>query len=360
MQGEPLAEAPLRLMSQARQVHAFALAARRGWYADAGPVAERGFAAMVRDFHARDGEGGWAFSIDASGAVRDPRRDLYAHAFVLLAIASHVAATGRTEAIALADETLAFIETRMRAREGGGFVEQLPETPGPRRQNPHMHLFEGALALFEVSGEARHGRWVDELFELFASRFFRPREGVVVEYFTAGLDPADGIEGRLVEPGHHHEWIWLLRRYEGATGRPVQALVDALYDHAVRFGVDSGGLVVDQVLADGSRPGRLRRIWPLTEAIRAHVVEARHGRIEAAERAAALAAVLRQRFLTRQPAGGWIDRRDEDGRTLSQFMPASTLYHLVGAVDELAAAGASRPPTVGHPIKLEDGPIPTA
>ena len=343
LRGERLADAPLRLMTQARQVHAFALAARRGWYPAALDLAEQGFAAMVRDFHGRGGDGGWVFSIGRDGSVTDARRDLYAHAFVLLAIASYVEATGRRDAIALADETLAFIDQRMRASEGGGFVEQLPEAGGPRRQNPHMHLFEGMLALFEIFAETRHRRWLDELFDLFALRFFRAEHGVVGEYFTAGLEPADGFAGRVVEPGHHHEWIWLLRRFERATGRAVQRHVDALYDHAVRFGVDEAGLVVDEVQVDGSRPGRSRRIWPLAEAIRAHVVEARHGRPDSESRAAALAAVLRHRFLTAEPLGGWIDKLDRDGRCLSAFMPASTLYHLIGAIDELSGQGAHPP-----------------
>ena len=143
-------------MSQARQIHAYALAARRGWHADAIALVERAFASMVRDYHGRDDREGWIFSIRRDGAVVDTRRDLYTHAFVLLAIASYVEATGHREALALADETLAFIERHMAAPAGGGFVEELPPNGGVRRQNPHMHLFEGLLALWECSRQERH------------------------------------------------------------------------------------------------------------------------------------------------------------------------------------------------------------
>ena len=181
--GGRLPDVPLRLMSQARQIHAYALAARRGWHADAVALVERAYASMVRDYHGRDDREGWIFSIRRDGTVADARRDLYTHAFVLLAIASYVEATGHREALALADETLAFIERHMAAPAGGGFVEELPPNGGVRRQNPHMHLFEGLLALWECSRQERHLARATQLFDLFATRFFRD-PGVVGEYFT--------------------------------------------------------------------------------------------------------------------------------------------------------------------------------
>jgi mannose/cellobiose epimerase-like protein (N-acyl-D-glucosamine 2-epimerase family) len=336
LHGERLADVPLRLMSQARQIHTYALAARRGWYPDAAArLVEQAYASMVRDYHGRDDRGGWIFSIRRDGTVADPCRDLYSHAFVLLAIASYVEATGKRQALALADETLAFIERRMTAPQGGGFVEQLPSSGGARRQNPHMHLFEALLALWECSGEARYLALAGRLFDLFTARFFQPDPGIVGEYFTAGLAPAEGLAGKLVEPGHHYEWIWLLRRFERAGRRPVRRYVDALYAHADRYGFDEAGLIVDELLIDGSHHKRSRRIWPIAEAIKANIVEAQRGRAGSSAKAAALAVLLRERFLAADPAGGWFDKLDADGTCLSRFMPASTFYHLIGAIDEL-------------------------
>jgi mannose/cellobiose epimerase-like protein (N-acyl-D-glucosamine 2-epimerase family) len=334
--GGRLPDVPLRLMSQARQIHAYALAARRGWHADAIALVERAFASMVRDYQGRDDREGWVFSIRRDGTVADARRDLYTHAFVLLAIASYVEATGRREALALADETLAFIERHMAAPEGGGFVEELPANGGVRRQNPHMHLFEGLLSLWECSRQERHLAQTTELFDLFATRFFRADPGVVGEYFTADLKPADGVVGRIVEPGHHHEWVWLLRRFEQASGRSVQAYVDPLYGHADRYGFDEAGMIVGELLVDGTPRAGVRRIWPIAEAIKANLIEAQRGRTQGEGRAAALAAVLRDRFLTLDPPGGWRDRLDHNGRCVNEYMPASTLYHLLGAIDELS------------------------
>ena len=67
------------------------------------------------------------------------------------------------------------------------------------------------------------------MFELFASRFFLPGSGVLCEYFDDELKPLPGERGQIVEPGHHYEWIWLLRWYERESGRAVQRYVDGLF-----------------------------------------------------------------------------------------------------------------------------------
>jgi mannose-6-phosphate isomerase len=324
---------PIRLISQARQIHSYALAARRSWYAGGLVLVEHAYGSMVRDFHRADGKEGWIFSINADGTPADTRRDLYSHAFALLAIASYVEATGKEEALALADETLAFLERQMASAEGG-FVEQLPAANHARRQNPHMHLLEALLALWERSGEHRYLDRVHTLFDLFASRFFREDCGALGEYYTAALAPAEGVRGQLVEPGHHYEWIWLLRRFEVAAGLALDRYIDALYTHADCHGFDEDGMIVDEVLAEGGHHRRSRRIWPITEAIKANLLEATRGRADCIAKAARLTGLLREKFLLNDPPGGWVDRLDAKGRRASEFMPASTLYHLVGALDE--------------------------
>src|SRR5437763_7843181 len=159
-----------------------------------------------------------------------------------------------------------------------------------------MHLFEGLLSLWSASKEPRYLAQAGAMFELFASRFFLPASGVLCEYFDDDLNPAAGISGQIVEPGHHYEWIWLLRWYERESGKPVQRYVDGLYGHADRYGYDQEGMIVDEALIDGSHRVASHRTWPVTEALKANVVEAAAGRKQAAERALALVNMLFERF----------------------------------------------------------------
>lgn len=334
--GERMRDGPIRLMVQARQVHVYALAARRGWYEPALPLVERAFRSMQRDYHRRDGRDGWAFSIMRDGKIADPVRDLYAHAFVLLAVASYVDATGKSAALTIADETLAFLDANLLAPQGGGYVEAVPRRAGYRRQNPHMHLFEALLALWECSQQSRYLERAEELFVLLKSRFFQSGSGALIEYFDDGLRPASGLDGTVVEPGHHYEWCWLLRKFERVTGRQDPgSLVDALYAHADRNGFDPEGLVVDEIFADGTPKTRSRRLWPMTEAIKCNLVEGARGRTGCLDKAAVLTGLLSARFLEPALQGGWIDRLDADGRPICGLVPASSLYHVMGAIDEL-------------------------
>jgi mannose/cellobiose epimerase-like protein (N-acyl-D-glucosamine 2-epimerase family) len=74
----------------------------------------------------------------------------------------------------------------------------------------------------------------------------------------------------------------------------------------------------------------------MTEALKANVVEAAAGRPEAGAKAAALGNLLFDRFLEPAHAGGWMDRLDAAGRPAANTMPASTLYHVLGAIDVAA------------------------
>ncbi len=335
MRGERIADVPIRLIVQARQVYAYGLAARRGWHRGAHELVETAYASMVRDFHGRNGLGGWAYTISRDGKVIDSRRDLYSHAFVLLGIASYVQATGKTEALALANDTLAFIDGHMHAGSAGGYLDSVPAIDAIRRQNPHMHMLEALLSLWSASADPRYLARAGEIFGLFTSHFFSSTHGTLGEYFDAALNAATGITGTIVEPGHHYEWIWLLRWFERESGRAVQPYVDALFAHADGHGYDAAGLVVDELLNDGSLRTRSHRAWPITEAIKANVTEAALGRAQSERKAADLVTLLLDRFLATEPAGGWIDRLDEKGACATDFMPASTLYHIVCALDEL-------------------------
>jgi len=339
LQGQPDKGVPVRLIVQSRQIWSCALAVRRKWHDAAPALIERAFESVQRDYLRPDGREGWVFSVNADGSVADAKRDLYSHAFVLLASASYFGATGKREALALADETLAFLDRELKAPQAGGYVDVLPKADELRRQNPHMHMFEALLALWTVSADRKYLDRARQIFELFRTRFFQPREGtgegVLIEYFDSALLPVAGPTGQIVEPGHHCEWIWLLRNFEHETGQDVQPFVDGLYAHAHRHGYDERGLIVDELFSDGRVKMPSHRVWPVTEAIKANVAEAVRGRPGAEQRIVSLVESLRDRYFVGTTSGGWMDRLDKDALPATDFMPASTLYHVLCAADEL-------------------------
>ena len=67
------------------------------------------------------------------------------------------------------------------------------------------------------------------------------------------------------------------------------------------------------------------------------------GRPGAVERVIALTDCLHECFLTKAVPGGWMDRLDEHSRPATDFMPASTLYHVLCMLDELDRFASGEP-----------------
>ena len=158
----------------------------------------------------------------------------------------------------------------------------------------------------------------------------------LTEYLTQDLRPLPDARGEVTEPGHHYEWIWLLRQFAVAAGRNVELYCGALYDHADRYGWDADGFVVDALDINGRVLKPLRRTWPHTECVKANIVEGEHGRPGCDERAARALARIGETFVGRPVRAGWIDHMDNNGAPTVGMIPASTLYHLFGAVAEAA------------------------
>lgn len=324
LDGTPQPDVPRRVMVQARQIHVFATAARNGWFPEGADLALRAGDAMVARYC---DSGGWAFSCTRNGAVVDARRDLYAHAFVLLALASLIRLDARPNLVTLVHRTLAFLD-RSLAHPAGGYAEQAPGAGLPRRQNPHMHLLEAFLALQESGACGDFRPRIAAMLDLFDRHFFSAQDDVLTEFYDESWRPAN--DARAFEPGHHFEWVWLLARTAAITGTAAGDRIERLMRTGLR-GIDSRGGVVDRMGPEGPLSAS-RRLWPAMEAAKAFAAEGR------ADRADEMAQVLEAAWhacIAPSVPGGWIDHVDPHDAALVEYMPASSLYHVCTALDYL-------------------------
>jgi len=331
LSGAPVA-VPYRAMVQARQIFVFAHAAEQGWMTEGANLAETAMASLLRDFATDEGdETHFAFAIHpATGSVCAEQRDAYAHAFILFALAALHRLNGDQRLLDKADRVIRFVERRLTDPQHGGLFDALP-APYEKRQNPHMHLLEAYLLLARTAPGCGYEARAAALVSLFRRHFFR--DGVLLEYFA----PDWSVTRPTWEPGHHFEWVWLLDEYRALTGDQLQAEMDALYRSATHQGVAASGLVIDALSSDGEVLARSHRIWPHSEAIKA---AATRGERELAD---AMAGGLMRHFLDQPFAGGWIDHVSAEGAPLVDYVPASTLYHLVLAASVAAKSFAGAP-----------------
>ncbi len=322
-----------RLLVQARMTWAFAHAAQIGGPSFCIEAAHHGYEFLIDKYGDRR-HGGWCFTTTAEGEPLDRHKDLYAHAFVLLALAAYAQATGERAPLALANETMDLLEARLVDPKHGGFFDEAEEswTPRrePRRQNPHMHLLEACLALDALGDGSRWREAARGIFELFVRRFRDSATATLGEHFARDWSPAPGDAGQIVEPGHHYEWTWLLC----ALGERRD--VEALFAFAERHGVAPDGGVVDEVDRQGRVRRATRRLWPQLERIQALAALGRRQELEdALERTF-------QRYLT-PGRRVWREHLDPEGRDVVDFHPATSVYHIVQALSDAIRALESSP-----------------
>ncbi len=339
--GEPGQE-PHRARVAGRQLYAFSRAPRFGWSGPATEIVRYGRAFLDRHHW---GDDGMVLSVvDRFGKVLRAEFDLYDHAFVLFGLATvYTNDPGAGELAGRARELVG----RMKARwghPGGGFEESVPRSL-PLLANPHMHMLEASLAWHEAAPHPIWRRLADEIAELCLARFLHPETGALLELFDGDWRPIAIEAQAAVEPGHQFEWAWLLVRWGRLAGRldaidAAQRLVEIGETHGVD---DRLGLAINELdLALNVRDSRAR-LWPQTERIKAHLAVASLGGGDweaAIGRAAAAAAGLRRYFEHPVP-GAWWEHHGSDGRPIAEQSRASSLYHIVCAMEELRSFLAS-------------------
>lgn len=338
LRGRPLPGGFRRLRVTCRQIYTFAHAYTLG-FAPGLEAARAGFAWLV----ARGWQGpsaGWARRLTPEGRVLDGTAELYDHAFVLFACGWWHRASGDPEALVWAHRTLDFVEARLR-HPRIGFLDASAGT-GWRSQNPHMHLLEAALVLYETSAHPRFAELACELATLFSTRFFDPRTGTLGEAFTDALSRAPGEIGRVVEPGHHFEWAWILAWHQRALGEPTAEAARALVAFAESAGVDPvTGVTFNAVRDDGAPVDRGSRTWPNTERLKGHIALFELDGTDPSRALDQTTSLLLERYLAHRPAGTWMDHFDGVGRRVATTIPSATLYHLVLAFSELLRVAPS-------------------
>ncbi|MCT6878862.1 MAG: AGE family epimerase/isomerase [Commensalibacter sp.] len=328
LDGKPDLTGYKRMRVQARQLYAFTQASFMGW-SKGNAIAESIYHFMQ---NGQQGEGWWARRLTREGKILDPTADLYDLAFIIFSFAWYGRLTGDPKPIHQARQTIRWIQQYM-AFPKGGFKNTLPLEKGYRQQNPHMHLLEATLALYETTGSEQDLVFVQQLIALFKNYFFDLQRGNLGEYFTENWQSPPGKAGDEIEPGHQYEWIWLLAEYNRLVGGHAMSEAIRMYEFNRRFAVDKiTGLVFNKVKRDGSFMGKSVRLWVQTEAIRATSLmddEKSYNHL------AQIIYNLLYRFFALCPSGTWRDQFNDRLQFCDNKIPTSSFYHIVSGFVQL-------------------------
>ena len=323
--GRP-AVTPKRARVQARQAYVYATAAQRGWMdrAAASDLARHGLDALLA-LRRPDG----LYTASPPQEILDGMGLLYDQAFALFAFAAGHSLFGDYEVEA--DSLRRALGPY--AHPLGGFTEA-PGLAQPLFANPNMHLIESAMAWRAAAPDPAWPEMADALAALARNRLTR-EGGLVLEAYDADWRAAPDKANRVVWPGHLYEWAFLLLRHDPGDARH-RAAAEWLIQVAEAKGVVNGTAIfaLDGHLAPVD-PGA--RLWAQTERLRA----ATHVAALLDERwwsAAVDAAASLERFLATPVPGLWRDWQGPAGEFREEPAPASSFYHIVGAIAELEDA----------------------
>ncbi len=332
MDGKPVTDCPRRVRVQARLTQVYSVAAHYAWYKNARYVSDHGWDFITAAGMASDQEmPGIAHLLNPDGSLLDGTRDTYAQAFLLLAAAWRIKAFNDPGAKNVMEQTNDFLNSTL-LHPDKGWREGKPESL-PRRQNPHMHLFEAFMACYEATNDTRYLVQARKIYDLFLSTFFNENNGFLIEYFDDDLS-VHKEKGHLVEPGHMMEWVWLLNWFDRLTGSQSKKLKTQLYTKAEQIGMNQiTNLLFDQTSTSGDVLKNTSRLWTLTEYIKASLV------MNELQKADTLIEKLFNYYLTVNVTGGWSDTLDQQGGKTAGFMETSSFYHLIGVNMELERLG---------------------
>jgi mannose/cellobiose epimerase-like protein (N-acyl-D-glucosamine 2-epimerase family) len=324
---------PRRARVHPRQIYAFAQAPALGWTHDVSSLIRRGSDYFTTYYLRPDGLFRTLAGVD--GAPLDDRAVLYDQAFALLGYAS----TGMAlNMIGGYEKRAVELRQAIEAAFGGDKgAFQSTEVRGLFESNPHMHLLEACLAWAEIGNDSGWAVWARRLVDLALKRFIRPASGARGESFTADWQPAPGIQGRIVEPGHQFEWAWLLLRSESRHPTPLRQAALRLIEIGELSGV-CNQVAINALLDDLSIHDPNARFWPQTERLKAALLAAERTGDDRYWHMAAAAAATFFPYLDTPVSGLWLDVRLPSGVFVDSPAPASTFYHLVGAIVALDRA----------------------
>jgi mannose/cellobiose epimerase-like protein (N-acyl-D-glucosamine 2-epimerase family) len=334
--GEPM-DVPRRAMVQSRQIYSMLTGSNLGCLQKefANTAVERGANYMIEKFSAASGA--FIYSINPDGSTKSSNPDLYTQAFALFGLAQAFSISQKIEYKVRAKELVKYLN-RERRTGHGGYTELDENGNVSYKSNPHMHMFESAIAWMQIDGDQEWKELGQELVNLALTKFIDPTTHMLGEYFDSNWNHI--LEnGRFVyEPGHQFEWAWLMSLYQELTGQDLMKVRHQLFSLANQYGTSSiRKIAFDEMWSNHTPKLESSRFWPQCERIKAAVrlgTEVDKSLQPIYSKAADDAMETLFKFFGTPLNGLWYDQLSASDTFAGNTAKASSLYHIVNAMEE--------------------------
>lgn len=170
--------------------------------------------------HFRDSEyGGVYWEVDHIGVPTNKRKQIYAQAFCIYALAEYYKYSKNRKAIDWAMDLYDLLEIKARDPKDDGYIEAFDEQwqsihdlrlsekelNAPKTTNTHLHVLEAYTTLFEVTKDSKVGKSLQRLLQLFLDLIFDESNHLRL-FFSMDWE----IQSSEISFGHDIEAAWLL------------------------------------------------------------------------------------------------------------------------------------------------------
>lgn len=241
-------------------------------------LAGRAFDYLLKYFYDKR-HGGVYWAVDAHGKVTEPKKQIYAQAFMIYALSEYCRVSHDTRALELAVSIFSLIERYSFDRKQNGYLEafdqewnlledlRLSDKDANEKKtlNTHLHILEAYTNLFRIWPSSSLYDALKNLIQLFRDRFINDQG-----HFKLFFDENWNSRSDKISYGHDIEGSWLLYEAAEVLGdrallaeirQPVLLMADTFVQEGLR---KDGGVFNDS--EHGQYDGEIHW-WPQAEAM---------------------------------------------------------------------------------------------
>lgn len=236
---------------------------------------------FIRDHFIDQENGGVYWMLDHQGAAVNDRKQIYAQAFTVYALAEYYQLSRDPEVLEQALDIFALMEKHSLDPTYDGYLEAFGKKWEPitdlrlsskdaneaKTMNTHLHVLEAYTTLYRVSQNEDVGRALLRLIHCFMDRFIDPETGHLQLFF----DEQWGAKSKVISFGHDIEASWLLIEAvdlfeDQGLRKKAKDWSLALAQLTLQNGIDTSGGLNNEKEPNGEID-RDKHWWPQAEAV---------------------------------------------------------------------------------------------
>ena len=273
--------APRSAVVNARILWTFSAAARLLGNTQYREIADRAWDYIIHRFWDKE-NGGVYWMLDYKGKPISDRKQVYAQAFIIYAMAEYFRASGKVESLDRAKLLFNLIEKHSRDPVFKGYLEARSRNWGaledmrlsekdmnsPKSMNTHLHVMEAYTNLLRVWRNSELAACQNDLLEVTMDRIVDSRTG----HFQMFFDRQWNSMSDHVSFGHDIEGSWLIYEAAEVLGDPVLVAVARnvslqMADAVYKEGLDKDGSIFYERNSKGEFVDPNKHWWAQAEAV---------------------------------------------------------------------------------------------